>query len=260
MSDRPLVIYHAGCWDGFCAAWVARAALGHIEAFPAQYGMSAPLVKGRSVYILDFSYKREALIKMKMEADFLLVLDHHKSAEQDLAGLDFCRFDMKKSGGRLTWEFFFGTREAPWLVDYTEDRDLWLHRLPASNELNAALRSYPLDFDVWDGLLKEGPSSGLALQGVAIRRAERQMVELHVRNAAPRLVAGQEVLTVNATVLQSEIAGELAKGRPFGACYFDRSDGKRVWSLRSDENGVDVSEVAKKFGGGGHFHAAGFEG
>ena len=35
---KPLVIYHAGCWDGFCAAWVARKALGDIEAVPAHYG------------------------------------------------------------------------------------------------------------------------------------------------------------------------------------------------------------------------------
>jgi nanoRNase/pAp phosphatase (c-di-AMP/oligoRNAs hydrolase) len=70
---------------------------------------------------------------------------------------------------------------------------------------------------------------------------------------------GHTIRAVNATVLFSEIAGELAKGMPFGACYFDRFDGKRQWSLRSDEQGVDVSLIAKAHGGGGHAHAAGFE-
>jgi len=32
---KPLVIYHQNCWDGFCAAWVARKALGEIEAVPS---------------------------------------------------------------------------------------------------------------------------------------------------------------------------------------------------------------------------------
>ena len=69
-----------------------------------------------------------------------------------------------------------------------------------------------------------------------------------------------KILAVNATVLFSEIAGELAKDRPFGACYFDRQDGKRQWSLRSSgENGLDVAEIAKAHGGGGHKNAAGFE-
>ena len=31
-----------------------------------------------------------------------------------------------------------------------------------------------------------------------------------------------------------------------------------IFSLRSGESGVDVSSVAKKFGGGGHKNAAGF--
>ena len=32
-----------------------------------------------------------------------------------------------------------------------------------------------------------------------------------------------------------------------------------VFSLRSEEGGLDVSEIAKKFGGGGHKHSAGFK-
>jgi nanoRNase/pAp phosphatase (c-di-AMP/oligoRNAs hydrolase) len=64
---------------------------------------------------------------------------------------------------------------------------------------------------------------------------------------------------VNATCLFSEIAGELAQDEQFAACYFDRRDGKRQWSLRSDDNGLDVSAIAKAHSGGGHYHAAGFE-
>ena len=33
----------------------------------------------------------------------------------------------------------------------------------------------------------------------------------------------------------------------------------RVWSLRSDPDGLDVSQIAKAHGGGGHPHAAGFQ-
>jgi oligoribonuclease NrnB/cAMP/cGMP phosphodiesterase (DHH superfamily) len=87
----------------------------------------------------------------------------------------------------------------------------------------------------------------------------KQIIDDHIRHAREIEMAGHKILAVNATVLFSDIAGELAKGRPFGACYFDRFDGKRQWSLRSAPDGVDVSEVAKQFGGGGHRHAAGWE-
>ena len=286
----PLVIYHANCWDGFCAAWVARRALGDIEAVSAHYGTEPPDASGRTVYLLDFSYPRTVMRRLLGQARWVVVLDHHKTAQAELDGLvdEFIQrpdliaspeggaelpliwFDMTKSGARLAWEYFnreHGPSQAdiqipksPWLVDYTEDRDLWRHALPDTEHINAALRSYPLDFTLWDEFHDTmGQREMFKREGEAIRRIERQMVRDHVRHAREIEMAGHRIRVVNATVLFSEIAGELAKGAPFGACYFDRFDGKRQWSLRSDDKGVDVSLIAKARGGGGHRHAAGFE-
>jgi oligoribonuclease NrnB/cAMP/cGMP phosphodiesterase (DHH superfamily) len=262
---QPLVIYHANCWDGFCAACITRKWLGQdCEFRPAQYGQTPPTpddVFERDVYILDFSYSRPILTTLAADAKTMTVLDHHKTAEAELRGLPFCTFDMDKSGARLTWEHFYGHGNAlcPWLVDYTEDRDLWRHRLEDSEAVNAALRSYPLDFDLWDDFQYQHPVD-FTREGEAIRRREKQIVSDHVRNAVPVpafLPAG--ALCVNATVMFSEIAGELAKDRPYGACYFFRQDGRKQWSLRSRDGGTDVSVIAKSFGGGGHAQAAGFE-
>ena len=56
----------------------------------------------------------------------------------------------------------------------------------------------------------------------------------------------------------SEVAGGLSEGHDFAGCYFDKGTGTVEYSLRSRENGIDVSEIAGLFGGGGHKHAAGF--
>ena len=54
-------------------------------------------------------------------------------------------------------------------------------------------------------------------------------------------------------------AGHLmAQGEPFAACYWDTLDG-RVFSLRSTDEGLDVSAIASEYGGGGHAQAAGFK-
>lgn len=275
MHEKPLVIYHANCWDGFCAAWVARMALGEIDARPAYYGASPHQCQGREVYVLDFSYPFDVMAEMASASSAFTVLDHHKTAERAIVDLEAmfithnmagqARYGVDKSGGRMAWEFFahiggWEGMSAPWLVDYTEDRDLWRHALPESENINAALRSYPLDFALWDEFHGNvGQREMFKREGSAIRRAERAIVEAHVRNAREIEMDGHRVLSVNATVLFSEIAGELAKDRPFGACYFDRQDGNRQWSLRSDDNGIDVSALAKQHGGGGHQRAAGFE-
>lgn len=281
------VIYHAGCYDGFCCAWLFHKVFPDAEFVPAHHGTEPPAVHGRNVYVADFSYKRPAMRTLLSQARKVVVLDHHKTAQEELNGLcdefvlrpdlianppgselPIVRFDMGKSGARLTWDFLFGDEHAkkyvkpdelrPWLVDYTEDRDLWRWQLPWSQDVNVALRSYPMDFAVWDEMAKREPAA-LAVEGASIRRREDQIVHEHVGHAREIELAGHRVLAVNATVLFSEIAGELAQGRPFGACWFDRQDGKRQWSLRSRQGGVDVAALARKLGGGGHANAAGFE-
>lgn len=279
---KPLVIYHANCSDGFCAAWLLYRDDPSSEFFPAHYGTEPPDCAGRNVVIADFSYPRATILKIMQEALSVVVLDHHKTAVLELEGIvsEFvqsrsCRFgevtpivyfDMNKSGGRLTWDYLLRSRPArywsnrprPWLVDYTEDRDLWCWKLPQSREVNAAIRSYPLTFDQWSMMAENDPASFVSA-GAAILRREKQIVADHVKQAVEATIGGHAVKVVNATVLFSEIAGELANGQPFGACYFDRADGKRQYSLRSTKDGMDVSEVAKRYGGGGHHNAAGFE-
>lgn len=304
MNEKPLIIYHGGCWDGFCAAWLFHKVYPDAEFVPAQYGQPAPDCAGREVYIVDFSYKRDVMQTIISHAEKVVVLDHHESAQKELAGLEdmqptfgeppLIRFDLTKSGGRLAWEYITRVRHntsvpekyaAPWLVDYTEDRDLWKWALPESREINAALRSYPLDFALWDELSVENyVLNRLTAEGRAILRCESQLIEAAVGHAreidfldnCPKcnqrgdVIAGSacgqcrdgklthKVLCVNATCLVSDVAGKLAEGRPFGVVYFD-ADGKRIYSLRSKPDGLNVAEIAARRGGGGHRHAAGFE-
>lgn len=262
---KGFVIYHANCWDGFCSAWLMHQFSGmDLDYHAAQYGELPPNVRGRDVWVLDFSYPRQSMQVMAQEARNLVVLDHHKTAQAALEGLPYCTFDMGLSGAQLTWNWLCSghapslSEFAPWLVDYTADRDLWLWALPDSKEVNAALRSYPLDFEVWDRLYTEESPETLKRDGAAILRAEEVTIQVHVARAREINFDGHKVLSVNATSLFSEIAGRLAEGRPFGIVWFER-DGVRQYSLRSRDGGIDVSEIAKAHGGGGHRNAAGFE-
>lgn len=269
----PIVIYHTSCADGLTAAWVARMKLGNCGFISAQHGQDPPDVRGRDVFILDFSYKRGVTICIVSDAASVTIIDHHRTAASELDGLaDECAkvyglhpptivFDMEKSGARLAWEFFCPGEPAPWLVEYTEDRDLWRWILPDSREVSAALASYPWTFAQWDVLHDDPGAPGrLAAEGIAIERYKTLQIEKLCRHAHEIEIDGHKILAVNTPLLISEVAGKLAEGRPFGATWFEMADGSRVWSLRSREGGADVSEIAKKRGGGGHRAAAGFTG
>ena len=281
MTTHPIVIYHGpDCPDGFCSAWLIwRYYDNEADFYPTTYDMDPPDVAGRDVLILDFSYPRDILERLYSEAASLLVLDHHRSAEAALQGLPYCRFDMERSGAQLTWDWLceqdnevqrVAIRQErrrldrrgdlyPETVAYVADRDLWRWGLPNSREINAAIASLPFDFHVWADLARFGMDSYRS-EGAAILRYQSQIIAQHVKRARVEDLAGYTVPVVNASSLFSEIAGELSEGYPFAAVWFDRDDGVRQYSLRSrPPDGIDVSEIARRFGGGGHFHAAGFE-
>lgn len=262
---RPLVLFHGGCNDGFCAAWVYRRYVNPQAEFRSvQYNFPPPPLAGRQVIILDFCYDRQTLVTLREQAASLLVLDHHQTAARDLTGLNFCIFDQSKSAARLTWEYFFdpqqqGSRESvPWLVAYTEDRDLWRWTLPHSKAVNAALSSYPRRFEVWDELARRRPED-LAQEGQAILRYQYQLIRPRLKNHGWTTIANVRVPIANATFLISEIGNALAVNQPFAAVFFVTPNNQVVYNLRSQgEKGLDVGEIARQYGGGGHRHAAAF--
>ena len=97
------VWYHANCADGFGAAWSAWKILGdRAEYHPVRHGDPMPGYSPETrLAIVDFAYPREQLLDLKEKVEALIVLDHHRSAAEDLKGLDFAHFEMCKSGARM---------------------------------------------------------------------------------------------------------------------------------------------------------------
>lgn len=264
--SKPLVIWHGGCPDGWTAAWVCTLKLGECDLHAGHYGQPPPDVVGRDVYIVDFSYRRADLERMAGEAAMLRVIDHHKTAKADLEGLPFCTFDMERSGAGLTWDELFAGAGRPWLVDYVEDRDLWRHRLPHSEAVMAYVMAQPYTLDDWGRMSKTSLGTVVEL-GEAILMKIRAYCQ-HVGEMARRVqFAGMDVLAVNAPhVMISDLLHHLCEvqqsetlmSMAVALGWWQRGDGQYQYSLRS-VGGVDVSELARARGGGGHAAAAGFQ-
>ncbi len=215
--------------------------------------------------MLDFAYKRPVMLDIEKQAKSLLVLDHHKTAKEDLEGLPFCVFDMAKSGATMAWDHCKGKLkgEMPWLVSYAEDRDLEKWSLPFSREINAAITSFPLDFKIWDALDKVYPASSvtksaLVADGRTALRCHERLIETVVLHSRLVRLGDHVIKASNTSVLHGEVASKLAQDNEFGLAWYKREDGKYIYSLRSREDAVDVSSIATSFGGGGHPHSAGF--
>lgn len=256
-----ICIYHGNCADGFGAAWVVRQALGDIEFYPGKYQAPPPDVAGKDVVMVDFSYKRPVLLEMAEKANSILILDHHKSAAEDLIELPdnvHCTFDMERSGAMLAWNHYFPDQAPPVLLLHIEDRDLWRFALENTREIQANVFSYPYDFAIWDELMRIRPEH-LVAAGKAIERKHfKDISELLGVVVRDMMIAGHRVPVANVPYTMTSDAGhQLAQGHPFAACYWDTPEG-RVFSLRSTDDGMDVSVIAAQYGGGGHRNASGF--
>ncbi|MFW6089537.1 MAG: DHHA1 domain-containing protein [Gemmatimonadota bacterium] len=260
-GTQTVVIYHAGCADGFTAAWVARKAYPEADFVPAKYGDEPPDVERRHVFVLDFSYDEQTLLEVGSRARSLVVLDHHASAFKRVGHLSCCVFDMERSGARMAWDHFFGGAPVPPLVRYVEDRDLWRWEMPHSRQVNAWIATQRMEWDNWDALdwMLRNKGDVVVEKGDAVLEYQAQQVERICRNARTVVLDGHRVPAVNTSVLQSETGHRLAEGNPFAVMWCQVDDGRYLVSLRSTDGGEDVSAIAEAHGGGGHPPAAGFK-
>jgi oligoribonuclease NrnB/cAMP/cGMP phosphodiesterase (DHH superfamily) len=273
-----LILYHGDCPDGWCAAYVASKRYPEAKLLPMKYGENPPYgeVEDKDVIVVDFSWSREASIRLSLLAKSFHIYDHHKSARENLEGLDFATFDMERSGAGLAWDYLFGVDSKwlrpdgsvdltktnfgarPWFVDFVEDNDLWRFKLTDSKEIGLFLKTLPRTAEAWDHLALTDLKKA-AMAGAAIKLAVDYYVESMVREARRGKIDDYTVALVNAPYVNvSELGNALAQTADIGLAYFERVDGHVQFSLRSVGD-IDVADVAKRYGGGGHKNAAGFE-
>jgi nanoRNase/pAp phosphatase (c-di-AMP/oligoRNAs hydrolase) len=263
MPDKNIVVLYHGptCQDGFASALAAWLKFrDSADYIPMEYGKKPPDVKGKEVYILDFSFKREVLLEMHSVAKSIVVLDHHKTAQADLEGLDFAKFDTDQSGCALAWNYFHPTKWVlPPLIMHVQDRDLWRFIHPNTKAYCEGLRSIPMDFVSWESAL-HGNSIGLVNTGRVLLKAHMDYVTELAKHDHRIKLANSYGRAVNTnSKYASDLGNQLAeKSKTFGCTYFyDGASKLWCYSLRSIGD-YDVSEIAKFYNGGGHKNAAGF--
>lgn len=159
----------------------------------------------------------------------------------------------------LAWKFFHPGKEAPRLIKFIEDRDLWRWELPYSKEFSAAFDMVPFDFEEFDKYLDDSAIDNAQERGGYILAYSKTVISKIAKHAVARKLFKKNVLVVNSSHWMSEIGAALSPKCDYAVIwYHDHDTMQTKVSLRAHHDDSDVSEVAKKFGGGGHRLAAGF--
>jgi Exopolyphosphatase-related proteins len=268
------VVYHSPCNDGSGAAVSAWVALGETVAYEKlayhkDFNVSAIL--GKNVIVIDASFKKEELRRLRTLANKIMVLDHHDSAMKDLAGEPGCFFEMKNSGAMLSWHYFNGLgAPAPKLITLIEDRDLWNWKYRDESEpLYYALRerSANSDFRTFIQYLEPEKLAEIIAFGKTLVTSNHLWCEQTAQQAQRHIfkLPGTD-FTYNIMCLEvanDKLVSELAEHlytkhmMDFVMLWCKISGGKYKISFRSNNHAVNLGDIATVLGGGGHKQAAG---
>jgi nanoRNase/pAp phosphatase (c-di-AMP/oligoRNAs hydrolase) len=270
---QPLILYHGrNCPDGFAAALAAWLFYeGKAEFLGLDHGdvksvADLPALDGRAVYILDFSFSAEILRSIEARAAKLVMLDHHKSAADQLAGFD-CRcgivhFDMHKSGARLAWEFFQREQALPDLVRFIEDRDIWVWQYPESAGFLAALDMEPFNFERWHEIagFDALQLASYVERGRAMDEKFNKLAAGIAEGAQPIRFNGVNGLMVNAPSVFHSVVGDMLSKQSgtFALMWSVGKSGGIKAGLRSQRS-FNCIPLAESMRGGGHAQACGFK-
>lgn len=272
MSDtkQKVVFYHDDCVDGMTSAWVAwRHLKDEAWYIPVQHSPDPHVpwnVLDKDVYIVDFCFPVDVMRTIAVQARSLVVLDHHKTAQEamrqfawEMKDIDhvYIKFDMERSGAGLTARYF--GEPDNWWVNYVEDRDLWRFKLDKSETINAFIQSVERSIDKYESTYASLDVEEAIVLGMGAQRYLDMYVREVTKHSRSVTFCGYDnVPMINAPFVGiSEVVGHLARHALFAVGWSQKGNGDVVFSLRS-RGEFDVSELAKRFGGGGHRGAAGF--
>lgn len=292
-KHENICIFHSGCPDGFGSAFIVWDFFrkyeenDKMEFYHGVHGQEPDyeLLKDKTVYLVDFSYKTPVLLKIAEVAEQIIILDHHISAFNELVILkndekkwkgvnQFFLYEPKLrhkvtyyfahkdySGVGVVWNYFHGNELMPLLLQCIQDRDLWKWEIPNSNKILKGLGTYKQDFKIWDAVFRDDGSIGyLEEKGTAIIQHEKRQIDEIINNSCIMSTRnyGDISITNCPKTLTSEAGNLLAMDKQFSLLYYFKGR-DMICSLRSIDGGQDVSLIALEFGGGGHARAAGFE-
>lgn len=262
--------------DGHCAgAIVARAMKNQeddgteFEYIEINYNRSFPFDKIRlneEVIIVDFSLQKPGDFEKLLEiTPNIIWIDHHKTAIEKHAHLDGKLKGVRCvgiSGCELTWGYFFNNSLAPNVVRLLGDYDVWAFKFgKTTNEFQAGIRLYDTKPEsvMWDKWLDCGyyPQEEIEKGSIVLQYRNNYYADLIRKWAFSTEFDGYKVIACNTGLVSSQLFDSVEEDYDIMMPFV--FDGKQ-WtiSLYTKKPEIDVSEIAKKYGGGGHKQAAGF--
>lgn len=274
-----MFVFHHRDIDGYASAAVVRQAFPEerINYVPCDYSFPLDshlpeIQRDEKVVIVDYSFKDNTVVELEniiCHVGFSNVtwIDHHVSSVRlvaerpDLGLLPGIRND-KCSGAVLTYMHYHGERReeaCPLFLRLISDYDTWTKLMPESDDFNRGLFMEEMDptSPLWDELYDMKRVELVIRNGNTVNR----YLDMYYRHRRKKWMFVTEFEGYRtAAINQKESSEEFGEERVnFPLSVIFQTNGKKwFYTVYSSDPAIDCSEIAARYGGGGHKGAAGF--
>ncbi len=268
--------FHHNDADGYVSAMCVKKFAprdGYKEEYiEITYGDQFPfnsIATDEIVYIVDYSIQPDEMHRLLMCTGNVVWIDHHKTAidkykdfNVDIAGI---RQD-GVAGCMLTWQYFneLPEDEAPKFIRLVADYDVWTFKYGEDTKnFHTGFdfkRAFSTDDYWWH--IAESPCwdesvDNIIVRGKTMNEYRDNIAETYCKSFGFETVfAGHKAFAMNQGMVSSDHFKSVDEDKYDLFIAFVFNGVNWQYSLRSSK--TDVSDIAKKYGGGGHKGAAGF--
>lgn len=282
---RPLCVFHYADLDGKASAAIVKYALRDVELYGYNYGQPIPWEKlrNRDVIMVDISFQPfSEMEKLKGVTNSLVWIDHHEAAIVEankagwLRGVDGVSGIWETGVGacELTWRYYFPDNVLPISIKLLSLYDVWNHEDPRVLQLQFGMRLEDTrpESVFWVNEIFRYNEHGAGFcepvrvmrNGEVILQYQKQQNEAmaKARSFATEL-DGLRLIACNTGLNNSNLFDSVWDPNKYDAmCLFQwapKEGGQWTVSLYSQKKEINLGELCKKRGGGGHVGAAGFQ-
>jgi oligoribonuclease NrnB/cAMP/cGMP phosphodiesterase (DHH superfamily) len=284
------IFYHKRDLDGQCSGAIAKYYfleenyVENIKMWPYDYGEPFPFDKimdGEIVWMVDITTNPyEVMLEINKRYN-LFVVDHHKSfidfqVKHKIPGY----FEIGKAACELTWEHCFSSEKMPPLVRLLGCYDIWNksaeydwddYIMPIQMGIKIRDADPVSGYDFWKTYFNwfRGNSYYAEQLLYTIKNSGKDILKYQMKEDAktcsffafPAIFENYKAICLNSTRFNSKVYESVWDKEKYDImlAWVNVKGERYSVSIYTDKPGVDVSEIAKSFGGGGHVQAAGFQ-
>jgi oligoribonuclease NrnB/cAMP/cGMP phosphodiesterase (DHH superfamily) len=265
--------YHSVDLDGKCSGAIVKRKYPQCELFPINYGQPFPMNKikeGEEVFLVDYSIQPfDLMIDLKNKAN-LIWIDHHSSAISESVFWKFQdtngRRDVRLAACELVWHYIYNDKTIPVGVTLLGRYDVWdltnKNAMPFQYGMRT-FKSEPTD-EVWKNVF----SNDIEFIDYVTLKGSGILEYLKIDNSEylnaycfDSIIDGYNCICINRGKTSSQIFDSKWDANKYDLMVTFCRLPSQQWtvSMYTTKKNINVGRLAKKFGGGGHTKAAGFQ-